>query len=198
MLCFETLINGRSVCIAGNLIDRRLSVDVYRGRNESEPNIFVAGDSYVDNEWSERYIWGNQRLNPGDEVLIRVVHADQPDLPIETHKINANQENERLTDLIVKHTASLWLDHLLRGEPVPFHSQNTRPPKTEVPDERHCNFCGKNQRDVKKLISGPSKEFICNECVYLCVQILEEPAEKPGEVTVPPEPIARWPKRDLE
>src|ERR1700679_3689372 len=120
MLCFEILINGSSVCIAGNSNDRRLSVDVYRGRNEPEPNIFVAGDSYVENEWSERYIWGNQRLKLGDEILIKVVHADQPDLPIETHKINANQENERLTDLIVKQTASLWLDHLLRGDPVPL------------------------------------------------------------------------------
>jgi hypothetical protein len=198
MLCFEILINGSSVCIAGNSNDRRLSVDVYRGRNEPEPNIFVAGDSYVENEWSERYIWGNQRLKLRDEILIKVVHADQPDLPIETHKINANQENERLTDLIVKQTASLWLDHLLRGDPVPLSSQgDDRSPKTERIDERNCTFCGKNQHEVKKLIASPGKEFICNECVNICVEILQEPDAKPSEVASEPEPIARWPKRDF-
>lgn len=37
----------------------------------------------------------------------------------------------------------------------------------------HCSFCGKNQNEVKKLIAGPSV-FICNECIGLCTDILEE------------------------
>jgi len=36
-----------------------------------------------------------------------------------------------------------------------------------------CSFCGKNQEDVKKLIAGPSV-YICNECVDLCNDIIEE------------------------
>lgn len=36
-----------------------------------------------------------------------------------------------------------------------------------------CSFCGKHQREVKKLIAGPSV-FICNECVELCNEILAE------------------------
>jgi ATP-dependent Clp protease ATP-binding subunit ClpX len=36
-----------------------------------------------------------------------------------------------------------------------------------------CSFCGKNQEDVKKLIAGPSV-YICDECVDLCNDIIEE------------------------
>lgn len=36
-----------------------------------------------------------------------------------------------------------------------------------------CSFCGKSQKDVKKLIAGNSV-YICNECVALCNEILEE------------------------
>jgi hypothetical protein len=36
-----------------------------------------------------------------------------------------------------------------------------------------CSFCGKTQDTVSKLIAGPAV-FICNECVGLCVEILDE------------------------
>lgn len=38
----------------------------------------------------------------------------------------------------------------------------------------HCSFCGKSQHNVKKLIAGPNM-FICNECVELCVDIMNDP-----------------------
>ena len=37
----------------------------------------------------------------------------------------------------------------------------------------NCSFCGKSQDEVKKLIAGPSV-YICNECVDLCNDIIEE------------------------
>jgi ATP-dependent Clp protease ATP-binding subunit ClpX len=37
----------------------------------------------------------------------------------------------------------------------------------------YCSFCGKNQKEVKKLIAGPSS-FICDECVELCSNIISE------------------------
>ena len=37
----------------------------------------------------------------------------------------------------------------------------------------HCSFCGKNQHEVKKLIAGPNV-FICDECVDLCIEIIQE------------------------
>ncbi len=37
----------------------------------------------------------------------------------------------------------------------------------------YCSFCGKSQRDVRKLIAGPTV-FICDECVELCTDIISE------------------------
>ncbi len=40
-------------------------------------------------------------------------------------------------------------------------------------DQFFCSFCGKTQKEVKKLIAGPSV-YICNECVALCQEIIED------------------------
>lgn len=37
----------------------------------------------------------------------------------------------------------------------------------------HCSFCGKNQYEVKKMIAGPDV-FICNECIEICLDIINE------------------------
>lgn len=40
-------------------------------------------------------------------------------------------------------------------------------------DAVHCSFCGKSQDEVKKIVAGPGV-YICNECVDLCQQIIEQ------------------------
>ncbi len=40
-----------------------------------------------------------------------------------------------------------------------------------------CSFCGKDERQVERLISGPNGIFICDECVDLCVEILADELE---------------------
>jgi len=42
-----------------------------------------------------------------------------------------------------------------------------------------CSFCGKNQREVKKLIAGPTV-YICDECIELCNDIIAEEGQKEG------------------
>ena len=45
--------------------------------------------------------------------------------------------------------------------------------------ECKCSFCGKNQRDAKKLIASPSGEsFICDECIEVCKEIIADVAKK--------------------
>uniref|UniRef100_A0A832LV22 ATP-dependent Clp protease ATP-binding subunit ClpX n=1 Tax=Caldimicrobium thiodismutans TaxID=1653476 RepID=A0A832LV22_9BACT len=44
-------------------------------------------------------------------------------------------------------------------------------------EELRCSFCGKSQKEVLKLIAGNSA-YICNECVELCNEILEEEYER--------------------
>jgi ATP-dependent Clp protease ATP-binding subunit ClpX len=41
-----------------------------------------------------------------------------------------------------------------------------------------CSFCHSSYEDVDRLISGPDQVYICDECVSLCVEILEEERQK--------------------
>ena len=45
--------------------------------------------------------------------------------------------------------------------------------KSQSPRPIKCSFCGRGQDEVAKLVSGPSV-YICNECIRLCMDILEE------------------------
>lgn len=47
-------------------------------------------------------------------------------------------------------------------------------------DDLVCSFCGKSQEEVKKLIAGPSV-YICDECIQLCNEIIEEDSGSEGE-----------------
>ena len=49
-----------------------------------------------------------------------------------------------------------------------------------------CSFCGKEAKDVRKLIAGPDSVHICDECVALCKEIIEEDAQaNPGGEPTP-------------
>ncbi|UCD90597.1 MAG: ATP-dependent Clp protease ATP-binding subunit ClpX [Desulfobacterales bacterium] len=52
--------------------------------------------------------------------------------------------------------------------------------KGDVNDNLFCSFCGKNQKEVQKLIAGPAV-YICDECIQLCSEIIEEEKEKDSE-----------------
>ncbi len=41
-------------------------------------------------------------------------------------------------------------------------------------DERYCSFCRRSENEVNRLIAGPDSVYICDECVYLCTEILKE------------------------
>ena len=43
--------------------------------------------------------------------------------------------------------------------------------------ELFCSFCGKSQKEVRKLIAGPSV-YICDECVELCNEIITEELDR--------------------
>ncbi|MGV8884819.1 MAG: ATP-dependent Clp protease ATP-binding subunit ClpX [Microbacteriaceae bacterium] len=52
----------------------------------------------------------------------------------------------------------------------------------ESADLLKCSFCGKSQKQVQQLIAGPSV-YICDECVELCNEIIEERLAEAGEET---------------
>ena len=60
----------------------------------------------------------------------------------------------------------------------------------------HCSFCGKSQDAVQKLISSPKERpdtYICDECVTVCVKILDDDSRPPVQPqSEPPTSIPRW------
>ena len=44
-------------------------------------------------------------------------------------------------------------------------------------DQVRCSFCNKTQNQVRKLIAGPNGAYICDECVDVCAEIIEEEFE---------------------
>ncbi len=51
---------------------------------------------------------------------------------------------------------------------------------SKVEGDLRCSFCNKSQRDVRKLIAGPTV-YICDECVDICVDIIAEEREPEQE-----------------
>nr|WP_330389258.1 ATP-dependent Clp protease ATP-binding subunit ClpX [Parasporobacterium paucivorans] len=49
-----------------------------------------------------------------------------------------------------------------------------------------CSFCGKSQDQVRKLIAGPDGAYICDECVDICAEIIEDEFEdyEPAEYEI--------------
>ena len=47
-------------------------------------------------------------------------------------------------------------------------------------DRIRCSFCGKTQDQVRKLIAGPvgSDAYICDNCIDICAEIIEEELEE--------------------
>ena len=54
-----------------------------------------------------------------------------------------------------------------------------------LPTDLRCSFCNKSQRYVKKLVAGPNV-CICDECVDICLDILNAPQEGVPEPMITP------------
>ena len=56
-------------------------------------------------------------------------------------------------------------------------------PDTVKPIRVRCSFCGKDAKEVKKMIAGPDRVHICDECVLLCREIVDEGLPRAAEPT---------------
>ena len=65
---------------------------------------------------------------------------------------------------------------------------------SESKNTLYCSFCGKSQREVRKLIAGPTV-FICDECVELCMDIIRE--EKTSSLTKSRKAICKVPYEEI-
>src|SRR6059058_4762635 len=64
---------------------------------------------------------------------------------------------------------------------------------TDSNEQLLCSFCGKSQRQVKKLIAGPGV-YICDECIDLCNEIIDEELTAPATFDIDnlPKPREIW------
>ncbi len=65
------------------------------------------------------------------------------------------------------------LRHHRPGDRAPLVSR-----ASDTGEQLLCSFCGKTQRQVRKLIAGPGV-YICDECIDLCTEIIEEELKAP-------------------
>ena len=61
----------------------------------------------------------------------------------------------------------------------------------------HCSFCGKSQDQVRRLIAGPGAVYICDECVDLCREIIDEESAPPAAAK-PRLPLAKLPTPEYQ
>ena len=43
----------------------------------------------------------------------------------------------------------------------------------DIPTNIKCSFCGKAQEMVKRIVAGPKNLFICDECINVCNEIMQ-------------------------
>jgi ATP-dependent Clp protease ATP-binding subunit ClpX len=61
-----------------------------------------------------------------------------------------------------------------------------------------CSFCGKSQEQVRRLIAGPGSVYICDECIELCREIIDEETPAPTQKTPVSASLVPTPKRIYE
>ena len=144
---------------------------------------------------------GKRMALPNAKILIHQVSSgfQGQATDIEIHAREVIELRRRLDEIIAHHTEQeidkVQLGHRARllhelggGEGVRDHRSGdlgalvgrdvvARP--TDSNEQLLCSFCGKSQRQVKKLIAGPGV-YICDECIDLCNEIIDE------ELTAPP------------
>ena len=59
----------------------------------------------------------------------------------------------------------------------PFQKQRGESMAGRNDDHIRCSFCNKSQAQVRKLIAGPNGVYICDACVDVCAEIIEEEFE---------------------
>jgi DNA-directed RNA polymerase subunit E'/Rpb7 len=103
MIAFEILVNGDRVCTAGVESDfgmlttvlswtkrdlDRLPDEIRSEVPAEELKMIISGQKSLDEKNFENLQWQGRELKPGDEVRIRIIHADQVDAPESSKKIH--------------------------------------------------------------------------------------------------------------
>jgi ClpX C4-type zinc finger len=194
MKCFEVTINGERLCTAGvedGVLTAILSfVKPQKPSDEAQADdtsvktesldIRVGGLVNVEPDASAHVDWLTQDLFVGDEVTIKILEATTCDEPT-SREITYLQcsfcgkkpsEVERLIAGPGVYICKQCVGHCLRAVANSEPTENITMilgKQAEAP----CSFCGKKSVDVETIVGVP-RAHICNQCLKICGEILDE------------------------
>jgi len=196
MKCFEVTINGKRLCTAGvedgvltailsHVKGQRASTEPHEDQStdKSESLDFrVGGLEHVGVGASAHVDWLTQDISIGDEIIIKILEATTCDEP--TNKeitylqcAFCGKKASEVQKLIAGpgvHICNECVGHcvkaLVDGEPT-GNITMILSKQAEAP----CPFCGQKPLDVVRIVGVPTAR-ICNQCVKICREILEETA----------------------
>lgn len=143
----------------------------------------------------ERELWAHQTVaalrgrHRPDEELLLLAGADYADpLKAKLDRVGwTGAIHEPLAGMQVGERLA-WLNAELDKMPLQLPAAGQEPvsratalwltPRPESKSPYACAFCGKSEKQAKRMIAGPTpRAFICDECVELCVDILDSQRE---------------------
>lgn len=109
---------------------------------------------------------------PAEDAITEYIHGEKNSLP----EIEQNRVGKYLKNLVRIQKATVSLDFADRQVKRELNKQHIEP-YTEA-EEIKCSFCGKSSNEVEQMIVASDDICICNECVGLCSEVLQEEMDK--------------------
>jgi tetratricopeptide (TPR) repeat protein len=114
-------------------------------------------------------------FNLGEQALIQKKYHEALRYGITAYEITQEKDRDGQGHLAMVHIF-MACDRLLKDST----DKAVKQARKERADKLVCSFCDKKQSQVDKLIAGPNV-FICNECVRLCIKIIDKETIIAGE-----------------
>jgi DNA-binding transcriptional MerR regulator len=126
---------------------------------------------------------GYRYYEPGQMAVARAIRQlRSAQMPLgEIANLLRTDDHEATGELLAKHRQRVLgrmaeldcaLKHIPTAEEWCDRTKKEFPVDTEVQTYR-CSFCGKDRSEIRRMIAGPNRVYICNECVDLCNEIID-------------------------
>jgi ClpX C4-type zinc finger len=124
-------------------------------------------------EMANAALWA-ETLVPGSELTVDWFGTQRPEgdsvaavrMTVTVNAVDASEAERTVRVLFEQAMPKVTFSQILAEQITGRYVEGVR-------SEPMCSFCGKTQRQVKKLIAGPGV-YICDECVELAVEIIQE------------------------
>jgi len=151
MLCFEVYVNDKKVCTAGHEELDKVITSLTFDKDKGTVILSIDGQIFVNNSLSGYAQWFIPAEDYGSRTKRKVKIGDE---------IRIISKRDVVPDKPMIYRVGK------QGKKSEEDSKKVKP-------LIYCSFCSKEQKEVKKVIAGP-EVYICNECIDLCNEIIED------------------------